>query len=259
MPDDAAPLTLVTVPCLQDNYAFLLHDELTGRTALVDVPEAGPIRAELDRRGWRLSDILITHHHPDHVDGVAELRPGARVIGARADAHRLPPLDLQVGPGDRVAVCGEEAEVIDVSGHTVGHIAFHFPRSKLAFTADSLMALGCGRLFEGTAAQMWDSLLRLRALPPDTTICSGHEYTAGNARFALSMDGGNPALQARAEAIRQARERGEPTVPSRLSDEIATNPFLRADDPVLRSTMGMADRPAAEVFAAIRSAKDSFR
>ena len=259
MPDSAAPLTLVTVPCLQDNYAFLLHNQATGQTALVDAPEAAPIRAELDRRGWRLDDILITHHHSDHVDGVAELRGGARVIGARADAHRLPPLDLEVAPGDTVTVCGEEAEVIEVSGHTVGHVAFHFPRSKLAFTADSLMALGCGRLFEGTAAQMWDSLLRLRALPPDTTICSGHEYTAGNARFAMSVDGGNPALQARAEAIRLARERDEPTVPSRLSDEIATNPFLRADDPVLKSAMGMADSSPAEVFAAIRSAKDSFR
>jgi hydroxyacylglutathione hydrolase len=259
MPDNTAPLTLVTVPCLQDNYAFLLHNESTGETALVDAPEAGPIRAELDRRGWRLDDILITHHHGDHVDGVADLRAGARVIGARADAHRLPPLDLQVSPGDVITVCGEEAEVINVSGHTVGHVAFHFPRSKLAFTADSLMALGCGRLFEGTASQMWDSLQRLRALPPDTIICSGHEYTAGNARFALSVDSGNPALQARAEAIRQVRERGEPTVPSRLSDEIATNPFLRADDRVLKSGMGMADSSPAEVFAAIRSAKDSFR
>lgn len=259
MPDDDAPLTLVTVPCLQDNYAFLVHNEATGETALVDAPEPGPIRAELDRRGWRLSDILVTHHHADHVDGVAELRAGARVIGARADRHRLPPLDLEVSPGDRITVCGEEVEVLDVSGHTVGHLAFHFPRSRLAFTADSLMALGCGRLFEGTAEQMWESMKRLRALPPETRICSGHEYTMGNARFALSVDGGNQALRARAEAVRQARDRGEPTVPSRLADEIATNPFLRADDPDLKSAMGMADRPPASVFGAIRSAKDSFR
>lgn len=259
MPDNAPPLTLVTVPCLQDNYAFLLHNQATGETALVDAPEAAPIRAELDRRGWRLSDILVTHHHADHVQAVDELRQGARVLGARADAHRLPPLDLQVAPGDRIAVCGEEAQVIDVSGHTIGHVAYHFPVSRVAFTADSLMALGCGRLFEGTAAQMWDSLRRLRALPPETLVCSGHEYTLGNARFALSVDGGNAALQARAEAIRAARDRGEPTVPSRLSDEIATNPFLRADDPELKSAMGMAGRPDAEVFGAIRSAKDSFR
>lgn len=258
MPQNAS-LTLVTVPCLQDNYAFLVHDEASGQTALVDAPETGPIRAELDRRGWRLSDILITHHHPDHVGGVAGLRAGARVIGAAADAHRLPPLDLAVSPGDRVTVCGEEAEAIDVAGHTVGHLAYHFPRSGILFSADSLMALGCGRLFEGTAAQMWDSLLRLRALPPDTTVCSGHEYTEGNARFALSFDGSNEALKARAEAIARARERGEPTVPSRLGDEVATNPFLRADDPALKASMGMPDASDSEVFAAIRSAKDNFR
>ncbi len=253
------PLTLVTVPCLQDNYAFLLHDEASGETALVDAPEAAPIQAELAARGWTLGTILITHHHDDHVQAVAALRGGARVIGAAADAHRLPPLDQAVSPGETITVCGEPVDILDAPGHTVGHIAFHVPRSALLFSADSLMALGCGRLFEGTAAQMWDSLLRLRVLPPDTTICSGHEYTAGNARFALSIDGGNPALQARAEAIRQAREKGEPTVPSLLSEEIATNPFLRADDPVLKSTMGMPDAPDAEVFGAIRSAKDNFR
>lgn len=258
MPQNAS-LTLVTVPCLQDNYAFLLHDEGSGETALVDAPEAAPIRRELDRRGWRLSTILITHHHDDHVQAVPALREGARVIGNKADAHRLPPLDLAVSPGDPLEVCGEAVEVIDTPGHTVGHLAFHFPRSRMAFTADTLMALGCGRLFEGTAQQMWGSLSRLRALPPDTTICSGHEYTFSNARFALSVDGGNPALQARAEAVRQDRDRGEPTVPSRLSDEIATNPFLRADHPDLKSAMGMPGAPDHEVFGAIRKAKDSFR
>lgn len=259
MPDNTAPLTLVTVPCLEDNYAFLIHDESTGETALVDAPEAAPIRAELDRRGWRLTDILLTHHHADHVQAVPDLREGARVIGHSADRHRLPPLDLAVLPGDPLRVCGERVVVMDTPGHTVGHLCYSFPRSALAFTADTLMALGCGRLFEGTAEQMWDSLLKLRALPPDTTICSGHEYTMANARFALSVDGANPALQARAEAVRRARERGEPTVPSLLAEEIATNPFLRADDPVLKSSMGMADRPDAQVFGAIRSAKDSFR
>jgi hydroxyacylglutathione hydrolase len=251
-------LTLVTVPCLKDNYAFLIHDEGTGTTALVDAPEAAPIQAALDERGWTLSDILLTHHHDDHIQGVEALRAGARVIGAQADAHRLPPLDLAVKPGHRITVCGEEALVMDVPGHTVGHIAFHLPRSALVFTGDSLMALGCGRLFEGTAAQMWASLLSLRELPPETTVCSGHEYTQSNARFALSVDGGNAALQARAEAIAASRERGEPTVPSLLSEEIATNPFLRADDPDLKAAMGMEGRADAEVFAAIRKAKDSF-
>ena len=258
MPSPSNGLALVTVPCLTDNYAYLIHDEATGTTALIDAPEAGPIQAALDARGWRLSEILITHHHDDHVQGVEALRAGARVVGAQADAHRLPPLDLAVKPGHRIAVCGEEALVIDVPGHTVGHVAFHFARSGLAFTADSLMAMGCGRLFEGTPAQMWASLLALRALPPETLVCSGHEYTAGNVRFALSVDAGNAALQARAEAVAAARERSEPTVPSRLSEEIATNPFLRADDPVLKAAMGMEGRPDAEVFAAIRSAKDRF-
>ena len=258
MPADRAPLTLVTVPCLQDNYAFLVHDGATGATALVDAPEAGPIRAELDRRGWRLTDILVTHHHDDHIQGVAALRDGARVIGHAADARRLPPLDLALRPGDPLAVCGEAVTVIDTPGHTVGHVSYHFPRSGLAFTADTLMALGCGRLFEGTAAQMWESLSRLRALPSDTTICSGHEYTASNARFALSVDPDNEALRARAEAVRQARGRDEPTVPSRLSEEVATNPFLRADDPAMKRRMGMEGAGDAEVFAAIRAAKDRF-
>lgn len=258
MPEPARPLTLVTVPCLTDNYAFLLHDEATGTTALVDAPEAGPVRAALDARGWRLSDILLTHHHPDHVDGVAELREGARVVGAAADAHRLPPLDLAVKPGQPLSVCGEEVQAIDVPGHTVGHLAFFLPRSGTLFSADSLMALGCGRLFEGTAAQMWESLRRLRALPAGTVVCSGHEYAEGNARFALSIDGGNEALRARAARIRDLRARGEPTVPSTLAEEAATNPFLRADDPGLKAAMGMADRPDAEVFAAIRKAKDAF-
>jgi hydroxyacylglutathione hydrolase len=258
MPQNAS-LTLVTVPCLEDNYAFLLHHEDTGETALVDAPEAAPIQRELSQRGWRLSTILITHHHDDHIQAVSALREGARVIGHAADRHRLPPLDLAVLPGDPLKVCGEAVAIIDTPGHTVGHVSFHFPRSAIAFTADTLMALGCGRLFEGTAAQMWDSLSRLRALPPDTTVCSGHEYTTGNARFALSVDGANPALQARAEAVRQARERGEPSVPSTLADEIATNPFLRADHPDLKSAMRMPDATDHEVFAAIRKAKDDFR
>lgn len=251
-------LQLVTIPCLTDNYAYLLHDEATGTTALVDAPEAAPIRAELDRRGWRLADILVTHHHPDHVDGVEALREGARVVGAQADAHRLPPLDLAVKPGGPLAVCGEEVQVLDVPGHTVGHVAFHLPRSGYLFSADSLMALGCGRLFEGTPQQMWESLKTLRALPPETVVCSGHEYTAGNARFALSVDAANVALRERADRVFAARERGEPTVPSTLAEEVATNPFLRADDPALKAAMGMEGRADAEVFAAIRKAKDSF-
>jgi hydroxyacylglutathione hydrolase len=254
------PLTLVTVPCLSDNYAFLIHDAGSGATAVVDVPDPAPILAVLKDRGWRLTDILITHHHDDHIQGVAALvaATGARVAGAAADAHRLPPLDRAVAHGDTVTVGAETGHVIDVSGHTVGHIAYHFPGSDLVFTADSLMAMGCGRLFEGTAAQMWASLSRLAALPPETLVCSGHEYTAGNARFALTIEPGNPALISRKAEIDAARARGIGTVPSSLALELATNPFLRADGAGVRQAVGLPDAPASEVFAEVRRRKDSF-
>ena len=252
------PLELVTVPSLADNYAFLLHDPDSGATACIDVPEAAPIQAALTARGWTLSDIWITHHHPDHIDGVAALvaATGARVTGAAADAHRLPALDRALHPGDAVALGKVKGTVLDVSGHTVGHIAYVLP--GFAFTGDSLMAAGCGRLFEGDAAMMWASLSRLAALPDDTLICSGHEYTASNIRFALTVDPGNAALQARAARVAEARAAGRPTVPSTLADERATNPFLRAGNPAIRASLGMADAPDAAVFAEIRSRKDRF-
>lgn len=254
------PLDIVTVPCRSDNYAYLLHDALTGRTALVDAPETGPLREALESRGWRLSDLLLTHHHADHVEAVEDLHKiyGCRVIGARADQDRLPPLDLAVDAGDVVAVCGEDAHVIDVPGHTVGHVAFHLPGTGAAFTADSLMALGCGRVFEGTFGQMWDSLRRLRALPPETLICSGHEYTRKNAQFALTIEPDNEALKSRARAVDAARDQGKPTVPSTLKEEIETNPFLRADRPELKSAIGMETAPDVEVFAEIRRRRDRF-
>ncbi|SEN04697.1 hydroxyacylglutathione hydrolase [Loktanella fryxellensis] len=252
------PIALITVPCLSDNYAFLIHDDDTGRTALIDVPEAAPIRAVLRDRGWTLTDILLTHHHDDHVQGLAELRGTARVIGAAADAHRLPPLDLAVADGDRITVYGHDVDVIDVPGHTVGHVAFHMAFEKLLFTADSLMAMGCGRLFEGTPAQMWDSLQRLRALPGDTTVCSGHEYTTTNMRFALSLEPDNPALISRSAAIRTARENGHATVPSPLALECRTNPFLRADDPDLARALAMPAAHPAEIFTEIRARRDRF-
>lgn len=254
------PLQIVTVPCLSDNYAYLLHDAETGQTAVVDVPEAAPIVAALSDRGWRLSDILITHHHWDHIDGVEDLRgaTGARVWGAAADAHRLPPLDRALAEGDRPVICGEEAAIIDVPGHTVGHIAYYFPVTGAVFTADSLMALGCGRLFEGTARQMWDSLSKLAALPGDTLVHSGHEYTMGNGKFALTIEPGNPALISRMQAVEQARAEGRPTVPSRLSEELATNPFLRASLPQVKAGLGLTGSSDTEVFAEIRARKDRF-
>ncbi|MDJ1009031.1 MAG: hydroxyacylglutathione hydrolase [Paracoccaceae bacterium] len=251
---------IVTVPCRADNYAFLVHDPDTSRTALIDAPEAAPIEAALDARGWGLDEIWITHHHGDHVEGVDALRDrfSASVTGATADAHRLPALDRKVADGDAFDFAGSQVEVLDVSGHTIGHVAFHVPKENAVFTADSLMALGCGRVFEGTPAMMWKSLSRLAALPDETTVCSGHEYTATNARFALTIEPDNPALAARAEAVFQAAEAGLPTVPSTLAEERATNPFLRAGLPEMKAALGMEGEDDIAVFAEIRGRKDRF-
>ena len=254
------PLEIVTLPCLSDNYAFLVHDHASGETAVVDVPDSGVVSDALTTRGWTLSHVLLTHHHWDHVDGLAALLAAhpARVLGAAADAHRLPPLDLALSEGDTFRLGGEIVQVLDVSGHTVGHIAFYLPDTGAVFTADSLMALGCGRLFEGDADMMWASLSKLAALPPATLVCSGHEYTEANARFAVTVDPENPALSARIESIAKARAAGLPTVPSTLADELATNPFLRATAPEVQQHLGMAGQPPARVFAEIRKRKDSF-
>ncbi|MEX0371347.1 MAG: hydroxyacylglutathione hydrolase, partial [Tateyamaria sp.] len=230
------PLDIRTIPCLSDNYAFLAHDPETGKTALIDVPEAGPILSVLEETGWTLTDILITHHHYDHIDGLDAVLAAypAQVVGAAADAHRLPKLDHAVAEGDTASIGHERGTVIDVSGHTVGHIAFHFPGAKAVFTADSLMALGCGRVFEGTKPQMHKSLQKLAALPGETRVYSGHEYTAANGKFALTIDPENLDLISRIDEVADKRASGTPTVPSLLSEELATNPFLRAHDPAIQ-------------------------
>ncbi|MCK0139565.1 hydroxyacylglutathione hydrolase [Aliiroseovarius sp. F47248L] len=253
-------LTLVTIPCLSDNYAFLLHDEASGETALIDAPEAAPIIAELRAREWSLSQIWLTHHHWDHVEGVGDLvkATGAKLVGAAADVHRLPKLDRTYADGDSFQFAGHDVHVMDVSGHTIGHIAFHVPDAGTVFTGDSLMALGCGRLFEGAPDQMWNSLTRLSALPSDTLICSGHEYTASNAAFATTIESNNKALKKRIDDITDLRAAGQPTVPSRLSDELETNPFLRAHLPEVKAALHMNAARDVEVFAEIRRRKDSF-
>ncbi len=254
------PLEIVTIPCLSDNYAFLAHDSVNGQTALIDAPEAAPILQVLDDQRWTLSHVLLTHHHWDHVDGLAAIleKHPAQVVGAAADAHRLPSLDLQVAEGDSFEIGGEPVQVLDVSGHTDGHIAFYMPQSAAVFTADSLMALGCGRLFEGTPDQMWDSLSKLAALPDDTLVCSGHEYTQSNAKFAITVDPDNADLKARIAEIDRARAAGEATVPSILALEKATNPFLRAADPAIQAHLGMTGALPKAVFAEIRGRKDRF-
>ncbi len=240
-------LTVSAVPCLSDNYSWLLRDPATGFTAVCDPGEAPPIEAAVEAAGGRLDLILLTHHHGDHVGGVEALRAryGAKVAGAEADRHRLPPLDILARPGESLDVGGHAAQVFDTPGHTRGHIAYHIPDSRVLLSGDTLFSLGCGRFFEGTAEEMFGALAALAGLPEDTLVCCGHEYTESNARFALTIEPGNTALQARAEEIRAQRAAGQPSVPTTLGQEKATNPFLRA---------GTAAR-----LAEVRAAKDGFR
>ena len=254
------PLELVTIPCLTDNYAYLIHDPETGETALVDVPEAAPILAALSDRGWTLTDIWLTHHHADHIQGVPALRAAttARITGAAADAHRLPPLDRALPDEASFTLGTHTVHAFPVPGHTVGHIAFHIPSAALAFTGDSLMSAGCGRLFEGTPAQMHASLQRLASLPPETLICSGHEYTAANIRFALTLEPANAALISRSNRVSVARGEDRPTVPVALSEELETNPFLRAHLPDLKAALGQPNASDIAAFTEIRARKDRF-
>jgi len=253
-------LSVITVPCLSDNYAYILRCLETGQTAVVDVPDAKPILAELAKRDWSLDQILITHHHFDHVQGVDALKAatGAKVIGASADAHRLPDLDVAVTDADSITVGNCKASVFDVSGHTIGHIAFWFKNDAAVFSADSLMALGCGRLFEGDADMMWATLEKFIAMPAETLVYSGHEYTASNAKFALTIEPNNSDLKARAKEIDLTLADGGFTVPASIGQELATNPFMRAGLETVKSGLNMADATDAQVFAEIRKRKDSF-
>jgi hydroxyacylglutathione hydrolase len=259
-----AALDIVTVPCRDDNYAYLLRDSATGRTAVIDAPAAGPIAAALRARGWGLDWVWLTHHHGDHIEGVPALVEafGAKVAGCGADAARLPKLDLPLEEGQTVSLGDSRAVVIDVSGHTLNHIAFHFPaageEAGAVFTGDSLFVLGCGRVFEGTHAMMWGSLAKLARLPPRTTVWCGHEYTLSNLAFARSIEPHNAALEAQGTAIEAQRARGEPTVPSTIGRELAANPFLRATEEPLKAAVGLSGADAASVFAEVRRRKDRF-
>lgn len=243
--------------CLSDNYGFLARDEATGLTACIDTPDAGAILRELDKLGWDLAFILNTHWHPDHAGGNAEIKAatGAAIVGPK-EVTRISALDREVTDGDVVELGETRFRVIETGGHTLGHIAYYDAADEIAFVGDTLFALGCGRLFEGDAAQMWTSLQRLAALPDETTVYCAHEYTASNARFALSVDD-DPALKRRADQVFAARERGEPTVPTTIGLEKATNPFLRA--PKLAARVGAAGKPDYEAFGAVRAAKDVFK
>ncbi|MCW3477266.1 hydroxyacylglutathione hydrolase [Limobrevibacterium gyesilva] len=225
-------ITAQSVPILSDNYAWLLRCSTTGATAIVDPAEIAPVVAAIDAAGGRLDLILLTHHHDDHIAGTDAIRAryGAKVVGATADAHRLPRLDVAVAEGDSVTLGEGTARVFDTPGHTRGHIAYHFGDGGVLLCGDTLFSLGCGRLLEGTAAEMFSSLRKLSSLGPDTLVCCGHEYTESNARFALHADPQNAALQAYAQGVKALRAAGKPTVPSRMADELACNPFVRAPD-----------------------------
>jgi hydroxyacylglutathione hydrolase len=248
-------------PCLQDNYGVLLHDPASGATAAIDAPEAAAVEAALAKTGWKLTDILVTHHHNDHTAGIPDLKRKhhCRVVAPRAEAARIADVDETVGEGDTVKVGGLSGRVLETPGHTAGHISYCFDADRLAFVGDTLFSIGCGRLLEGTPEMMWASLLKLRALPDDTQFFCGHEYTASNIAYARTVEPSNVALRAREKEVAALRAAGKPTVPATIGAEKASNPFLRADLSEVAKGLGMAGQSPAAVFAKIRAGKDSFR
>jgi hydroxyacylglutathione hydrolase len=244
--------------CLQDNYGVLVHDSETGATVSIDAPEAGPIERALEETGWSLSDIFVTHHHADHTGGIGALkqRYRCRVTAPHAEANSIPLVDATVRENDVVRLGTLEARVLETPGHTAGHVTFFFPADHLAFVGDTLFSIGCGRVIEGTPQMMWQSLLKLRSLPDDTRIYCGHEYTQANIRFARIIEPHNATLVGRAKEVEELRAAGKPTIPSRLSEEKAANPFLRADVPEVAKAVGLSGSPAWQVFAEIRERKN---
>lgn len=246
--------------CREDNFGVLVHNPETGTTIAIDAPELAPIEARLKANGWRLNHILTTHHHPDHVEANVALKRAwnCTITGPVGEADRIPGIDATATGGDTLTIGGVEIRVLDTPGHTLGHITYWLPDAKVAFTADALFSLGCGRILEGTSEMLWESLERIAALPDDTAIYCGHEYTAANARFALTIEPENAALQKRAAEVSALRADGKPTLPTTIGLEKATNPFLRAREPGIRKRLGMENASDAAVFAEIRKRKDNF-
>jgi hydroxyacylglutathione hydrolase len=253
-------MEIFQIPVLSDNYVYLLHDPTTGQTGAVDPAVAEPVLAALADKGWTLSHVLITHHHADHTGGNLELKSatGCRIVGARTDAARIPGIDIEVGDGDTFDLGAERARVFEVPGHTKGHIAFWFEAAKALFCGDTLFALGCGRMFEGTADQMWSSLQKFLALPDETLVYCAHEYTQANARFAVTVEPDNRQLLDRAATIDELRAKGVPTVPSTIGEERETNPFMRPNSSGLKRAIGLETADTVAVFAETRRRKDNF-
>ncbi|MCU0735011.1 MAG: hydroxyacylglutathione hydrolase [Methylotetracoccus sp.] len=256
-------LQVQQIPALSDNYIYLIHEPVTGATAAVDPAEAEAVLEVLAARAWNLTVILNTHHHSDHVGGNLALkqRTGCAIVGSHWDRERgrIPGIDRGIGDGDVIPLGRASARVLSVPGHTLGHVAYQFANEALLFCGDTLFGMGCGRLFEGSAEQMWTSLSKLRGLPPHTMVYCAHEYTEANGRFALSLEPGNADLIARMRDVEALRRHGRPTVPFTLAEEMVTNPFLRPQSPPLRAALGLMDADDGEVFAEIRRRKDGFR
>jgi hydroxyacylglutathione hydrolase len=254
-------MEIALIPLLSDNYAYLLHDPVGKQTAVVDPSESAPVLAFAKARGLAIDYVLNTHHHPDHSGGNLGIKKetGCKIVGPAPDRERIPGIDLALDEGDHFPLGKEEAEILFIPGHTKGHIAFHFRGAKALFCGDTLFSLGCGRMFEGTPPMMWASLDKLRRLPGETRVYCGHEYTASNARFAVSIDPDNAALRRREAEVTKLRAAGKFTIPSTLAEECAANPFLRADDPKLAAAVGKPGAAASDVFGEIRRLKDNFR
>ena len=245
-------------PCLSDNYGVLIHDAGHGVTASIDAPDASTVAAALKAKGWKLTHILTTHHHGDHTGGNAALKAdtGCTIIGPRNEAGKIPGLDKPVGEGDTFNFGSHEVRVLDTPGHTAGHITYVIPSARIAFAGDTLFAIGCGRVIEGDAQMMWSSLKKLMALPKDTTVYCGHEYTQANAKFALTIEPENAALQKRAKEVDALRAARKATLPTTIGLELETNPFLRPHVAAIQKRLGMVGRSEWEIFGEIRERKN---